>query len=69
MNFGPLDLKDGRLCGTVMDAIGSRDGKEWLHDSFVLRVYASLFHPSLGPLGPSNLTTYIDYWSQIPFGL
>jgi hypothetical protein len=32
MNFGPLDLKDRRLCGTVapgrVDAIGSRDGKE-----------------------------------------
>ena len=43
----------------VTDAIGSRDGKEWLHDSFVLRVYSSLFHPSLGP---SNLPAYIDYW-------
>jgi hypothetical protein len=54
---------------TKVDAIGSRDGKEWLHDSFVPRVYPSLFHPSLGPLGPSNLTAYIDYWSPTTSGL
>lgn len=28
------------------DAIESRDGKEWLHDSFVLRVYYESTHLS-----------------------